>query len=102
MFETATNLTKTRSKDNNLLAEIDDLDSNLKEKYDSVLSIDTSLNRKIVSFQANKTIPFYRWYKYKEGFSVSLLNHYFSKFGIKPGEIVLDPFAGSGASLFAA
>ncbi|GHV55821.1 DNA modification methyltransferase [Spirochaetia bacterium] len=102
MFETTTNLKKLRSKDDNLLAGIDDLDSNLKEKYNSVLSIDTALNRQIVSFQANKTIPFYRWYKYKEGFSVSLLNHYFSKFGIKPGQIVLDPFAGSGASLFAA
>ncbi|WP_059369692.1 DNA methyltransferase [Treponema endosymbiont of Eucomonympha sp.] len=102
MFETSANLTETRLKDGNLLAEIDGLDSRLKEKYDSVLSIDTALNRKIVSFQANKTIPFYRWYKYKEGFSVSLLNHYFSKFDIKPGEVVLDPFAGSGTSLFAA
>lgn len=102
MFETTTNLKKSHSKDDDLLAEIDDLNSKLKEKYDSVLSIDTALNRKIVSFQANKTIPGYRWYKYKEGFSVSLLNHYFSKFGIKPGKTVLDPFAGSGASLFAA
>lgn len=28
-----------------------------------------NLNRKVVSFQANKDEPIYRWFKYKEGFS---------------------------------
>jgi DNA modification methylase len=102
MFDAAIKVKKAPSVDGHLLAEMSALDSKLKEKYDSVLSVDTALNRKIVSFQANKAIPFYRWYKYKEGFSVSLLNHYFCKFGTKPGDIVLDPFAGSGAALFAA
>ncbi|GHT96955.1 hypothetical protein FACS1894142_0080 [Spirochaetia bacterium] len=102
MSDTAIKAKKILTNDDSLLADIGALDSKLKEKYTPVLSVDAALNRKIVSFQANKAIPFYRWYKYKEGFSVSLLNHYFCKFGTKPGDIVLDPFAGSGAALFAA
>lgn len=58
------------------------------------------LNRKVVSFQANKNIPIYRWFKYKEGFSSSLVKYFLSKYSSKPGKI-LDPFAGVGTTLFA-
>jgi hypothetical protein len=54
-----------------------------------------------VSFQGNKNQPVYRWYKYKEGFSVDLIVYLLEKYGIKQGKI-LDPFAGSGTTLFAA
>jgi hypothetical protein len=55
----------------------------------------------LVSFQANKNRPVYRWYKYKEGFSASLVEHFFQKYQITDGKI-LDPFAGSGTALFTA
>jgi DNA modification methylase len=55
----------------------------------------------LVSFQANKTRPVYRWYKYKEAFSASLVELLFQKYGVTQGK-VLDPFAGSGTALFAA
>lgn len=58
------------------------------------------LDRKTVSFQANKTQPVYRWFKYKEGFSSALVKHFLSEYSSKPGRL-LDPFAGSGTSLFA-
>lgn len=58
------------------------------------------LNRKIVSFQANKTEPFYRWFKYKEGFSSSLVKYFLTEFSSKTGKL-LDPFAGAGTTLFA-
>lgn len=58
-------------------------------------------NRKIVSFQANKDEPVYRWFKYKEGFSSTLVKYFLSEYSKKPGKI-LDPFAGAGTTLFAA
>jgi DNA modification methylase len=59
-----------------------------------------NLSRKVVSFQANKTEPVYRWFKYKEGFSSSLVKYFLSGYSMKPGRI-LDPFAGVGTTLFA-
>jgi DNA modification methylase len=58
------------------------------------------LNRKVVSFQANKDAPVYRWFKYKEGFSSALVKYFLSEYSPKPGK-VLDPFAGAGTTLFA-
>jgi hypothetical protein len=71
-------------------------------EYESNIRIDHTLNRKIVSFQGNKEIPFYRWYKYKEGFSSHLVEYYIRRHGIGTIQKVLDPFAGSGATLFGA
>jgi hypothetical protein len=39
------------------------------------LEIAFNLNRKVVSFQANKEEPIYRWFKYKEGFSSALVKY---------------------------
>ncbi|MCX6278405.1 MAG: hypothetical protein NT004_09945 [Bacteroidetes bacterium] len=59
-----------------------------------------NLNRKVVSFQANKDEPIYRWFKYKEGFSSALVKYFLKEYGNKPGKL-LDPFAGAGTTLFA-
>lgn len=64
------------------------------------LEVAYNLNRKIVSFQANKDEPIYRWFKYKEGFSSTLVRYFLSEFGRTPGKL-LDPFAGTGTTLFA-
>lgn len=72
----------------------------LYKKYSSKFSKDTFLSRKIVSFQANKTTPVYRWFKYKEGFSADLVKYYLRKFNIH-NAAVLDPFAGTGTTMFA-
>lgn len=58
------------------------------------------LNRKVVSFQANKDEPIYRWFKYKEGFSSALVKYFLTEYSKKPGKL-LDPFAGTGTTLFA-
>jgi DNA modification methylase len=58
------------------------------------------LNRKVVSFQANKDERIYRWFKYKEGFSSALVKYFLTEYGPKPGTL-LDPFAGVGTTLFA-
>jgi DNA modification methylase len=59
-----------------------------------------NLNRQLVSFQANKEEPIYRWFKYKEGFSSGLVRYFLTKYSDKPGKL-LDPFAGVGTTLFA-
>ena len=76
------------------------LDEKLFTYFKSIIKIDNNLTRQLVSFQANKKLSAYRWYKYKEAFSVSLVQHFLSKYNIPKG-IIFDPFAGSGTSLFA-
>lgn len=83
------------------MAEIACHDARLKQHFDGRFSIQPSLNRQLVSFQANKARPVYRWYKYKEAFSAALVESLFERYGIAQGRI-LDPFAGSGTALFAA
>lgn len=84
----------------NALTEINRCDKSLLEHFKDKMIVQTSLNRSLVSFQANKRKPGYRWYKYKEAFSVGLIEYLFQKYGITDGQI-LDPFAGSGTALFA-
>jgi len=83
------------------LNEIEQLDATLEGYFKSKLHVQSSLTRSLVSFQANKNRPVYRWYKYKEGFSASLVEHFLQKYGVATGK-VLDPFAGSGTALFTA
>ena len=72
----------------------------LYERLADRLETAYNLNRKVVSFQANKDEPIYRWFKYKEGFSSALVKYFLTEFGNKPGKI-LDPFAGAGTTFFA-
>jgi DNA modification methylase len=73
----------------------------LERRFEGKLFINRDLDRTLVSFQANKRQNHYRWFKYKEGFSVSLVQYLLEKLRIDSGQL-LDPFAGSGASLFGA
>jgi DNA modification methylase len=73
----------------------------LYDKYRDKIKVDPALNRTLVSFQANKREFFYRWFKYKEGFSKKLVRYFLKKYHPTPG-IILDPFAGVGSTLFAA
>lgn len=83
------------------LSEIEALDRPLAQHFKSKFVLQPALTRSLVSFQANKTRPVYRWYKYKEAFSASLIEYLFGRYNISSGQ-VLDPFAGSGTTLFAA
>ncbi|MBD2577048.1 DNA methyltransferase [Oscillatoria sp. FACHB-1406] len=87
--------------ENKALIEIDKLDKELNQHFQDRFFIHPSLTRLLVSFQANKSRPLYRWYKYKEAFSAALVEFLFNDYQLKRGKI-LDPFAGSGTALFAA
>ncbi len=76
-------------------------ESALTARFKKKLILNTNLDRTLVSFQANKKQNGYRWFKYKEGFSASLISYICRHLGIESGRL-LDPFAGSGAAMFAA
>jgi len=86
---------------NSVLKDVDNLDQQLQHHFQPKFLVQPALNRLLVSFQANKTRPIYRWYKYKEAFSATLVELLLEKYGIHQGRI-LAPFAGSGTALFAA
>ncbi|MBI2167786.1 MAG: hypothetical protein HYU34_06090 [Candidatus Omnitrophica bacterium] len=48
---------------------------NLEDHFRDVIEINPELERRLVSFQANKKEPLYRWFKYKEGFSSALIKY---------------------------
>ena len=73
----------------------------LEDAYRSLIEVNTSLDRRLVSFQANKDIPFYNWFPYKEGFSYQMVKMFIKDCAKERGKL-LDPFAGSGTALFAA
>lgn len=83
------------------LENIRKVNSGLEKKFQKYLFVDNDLKRTIVSFQANKKTPGYRWYKFKEGYSSALVEYVLNKLKVTNGK-VLDPFAGSGTSLFVA
>lgn len=73
----------------------------LYKKFISKILPNSYLDRTLVSFQGNKQAPFSCWFKYREGFSERLVTYLLQEFKSQPG-ILLDPFSGSGSSLFAA
>jgi len=74
----------------------------LEENYEQLLQETSEFNRQLVSFQANKTQVLHSWIKYREGFSANLLDILMEKFKFYPGDIILDPFAGSCTTLLVA
>ncbi|MDV2999978.1 MAG: hypothetical protein N5P05_001584 [Chroococcopsis gigantea SAG 12.99] len=87
--------------ENSALREIENLDEQLQRQFQALFLVEPALTRLLISFQANKTRPIYRWYKYKEAFSASLVELLLEKYELDRGSI-LDPFAGSGTTLFVA
>ncbi|HLG17281.1 MAG TPA: site-specific DNA-methyltransferase [Blastocatellia bacterium] len=88
--------------DSAALRRIEELNQNYEYRWRDKLSIDRSLTRSLVSFQANKARAVYRWFKYKEAFSAGLVEHLLNRYTISTSGILFDPFAGSGTALFAA
>lgn len=73
----------------------------LHARFAEKLIVNPLLTRKLVSFQASKTAPFYRWLKYKEAFSPELVDYLYDLVQGSNSKTlhVLDPFAGTGTAL---
>ena len=83
------------------LEEVDRLTLLAERRWSEKLVVEKDLSRSLVSFQANKGRAVYRWFKFKEAFSASLVEYLLNRYRISNG-VLLDPFAGSGTALFAA
>lgn len=70
----------------------------LEKKYIKITEISDEFSRQSVSYQLSKKDSLHRWLKYKEGFSSQLVNKLLDEFKVKQGELVLDPFLGSGTT----
>lgn len=55
----------------------------------------------LATFVPNKRLPVYNWLYFKEGFSRSLVFELARLFQLQPGDLVLDPWCGSGTTLLA-
>ena len=55
----------------------------------------------LATFVPNKKTPIYNWFYYKEGFSKELVELLINDFRLHKGQLVLDPFCGSGTTLLA-
>lgn len=71
----------------------------LELEFCEQLQSDAELSRAAVSFGDSKTEPKYRWFKFREAFSPHLVQGNLAT--LKASGRVLDPFAGSGTTLFA-
>jgi len=87
------------------MQQFDDLDDPLKriqKKYSNKLSVADWLTRKLVSNQGNKRLPFLNWFGLKESFSYELVEKLIRMSKVSSGSTFLDPFSGTGTSIFAA
>lgn len=84
-----------------LKADICASEKQLHQEFADIFCVNYDLDRAMVSFQANKTEKVARWCKYKEGFSAPLIRYILGQLDFTDGRI-LDPFAGSGTTLFTA
>ncbi len=73
----------------------------LLARYRARIRTNRRLDRKLVSFQANRNVSGFGWLKYKEAFSTSLAADVIERYTVA-GDLVLDPFAGIGTALFTA
>ncbi len=73
----------------------------LLDRYRARIQTSSRLNRRLVSFQANRNVRGFGWLKYKEAFSAALATDVIERYTVE-GDVVLDPFAGIGTTIFAA
>lgn len=57
---------------------------------------------RLVSFAGNKSIPVLRLYRFKEAFSLALVNYFLDEFKATSEDVIFDPFAGMVTTLFGA
>ena len=66
----------------------------LLNRFGDRIVVNHTLTRQLVSWQSNKNVAGFRWFRFKEGFSTALVSYLMTFLGER-GEL-LDPFAGTG------
>ena len=70
-----------------MLAQIEEADQALMERFAPKIEINRDLDRTLVSFQANREEIGHRWCKYREGFSASLIRYVIDRTRLTEGKI---------------
>jgi len=70
----------------------------LEKKYADILEVTSRFDRRSVSYQLSKKDRLHSWLKYKEGFSANLVNIILDDMQADKGDLVMDPFMGSGTT----
>lgn len=70
----------------------------LEKKYEPILEVTSRFDRRSVSYQLSKKDALHSWLKYKEGFSADLVNQLLDDMSASAGDLVMDPFMGSGTT----
>lgn len=78
---------------------IPELEKGYKVQYPSSLN---ATYKSLVNYGTDLQSPIQRWYRYKEGYSTRLMQQLFEKYQVKQGDLILDPFCGSGSTLLQA
>lgn len=68
----------------------------LQSKY---IMNDKGQYKNLVNYSQNYNEPYHNWFKYKEGYAAELVKSLLEEFNYNEGDIVLDPFCGSGTTL---
>lgn len=77
--------------------------SGLEKKYRVIYpESDNATYTSLLNYSDDLNKPFQRWYRYKEGFSVELVEQLIKEYSKHQKGIILDPFSGSGSTLLAA
>ncbi len=85
-----------------LTRDIGRLNQDLERRFSGKLQVNSDLDRSMVSFQGSRTEPVWRWLKFKEAFSGELVSYVLDRFCSPSSGDVLDPFAGTGSTIFGA
>lgn len=74
----------------------------LAHHYANIMHYDTTLSRSFFTAKNHSNLPQYRWFHFREGFSVHVVRQIIREAQFKKNQSILDPFSGSGTTLFAA
>ncbi|WP_295722499.1 DNA methyltransferase [uncultured Methanobrevibacter sp.] len=77
--------------------QLKDFIYNLENKYN--VTDEVEFFNQLVNFSKNKDVPYHGWFKYREGFSYTLIKELLKRCGLKENEYVLDPFCGCGTTV---
>jgi len=77
---------------------------NRKELTDFIIALESKYNivdetekfSYLVNFSNNLNTPYHKWFRYREGFAGKLVQDLILKSGARKGELIIDPFCGSG------
>jgi len=75
------------------------LESNFNVTYPV---LNNATYKSLVNYASDLKDPIQRWYRYKEGYSIKLMDKLFKEYNIVKDDLILDPFCGSGSTLLQA